>query len=193
MTDLNTPNSFVSGTTIVAADVNENFQEIEDFLNTTGVPVLQDGAVDASSRIADGIVTHSKMGDKTLGQQVASGFSKVTSAIGPTTGPATVASITVSGDGATPMKIEGRMNMTVGTTGFASILLKEGSTFFASIQTDLSSGDDFGAQLSEVLPAFSGSKTIYLQMSGAGSITSIASSTSPITLRATWAPGYSTS
>lgn len=193
MTDLNTPNSFVSGTTIVAADVNENFQEIEDFLNTTGVPVLQDGAVDTSSRIADGIVTHSKMGDKTLGQQVSSGFSKVTSAIGPTTGPATVASITVSGDGATPMKIEGRMNMTVGTTGFASILLKEGSDFFASIQTDLSSGDDFGAQLSEVLPAFSGSKTIYLQMSGAGSITSMASSTSPITLRATWAPGYSTS
>lgn len=46
MTDLSVSNTFVSGTTAVAADVNENFSDIEDFINTTGVPVIQDGVVD---------------------------------------------------------------------------------------------------------------------------------------------------
>lgn len=55
MTDLAISNVFVSGTTIVAADVNENFDDVKALVNTTGVPKLQDGIV-SSAKLASGLV-----------------------------------------------------------------------------------------------------------------------------------------
>lgn len=48
MSDLNVPNAFTSGTSIVAAEMNANFDAVETLVNTTGVPKLQDTAVNAT-------------------------------------------------------------------------------------------------------------------------------------------------
>lgn len=61
MTNIAIPNTFVAGNFAIAADVNENFTEIETFLNSTGVPLLQAGAVSAASKIADAIITPAKL------------------------------------------------------------------------------------------------------------------------------------
>lgn len=85
MTDLSIPNSFTSGTSIVAADMNANFDAVETMVNTTGVPVLQDGAVSATAKIADGIVSVAKLDakpvcllDKSASQTVGNTFTKIT-------------------------------------------------------------------------------------------------------------------
>jgi hypothetical protein len=68
MSDLNVTNTFVSGTSIVAADMNQNFDDIETLINTTGVPKLQDGAVSAAAKITDGVVTPPKLGMPYIGK-----------------------------------------------------------------------------------------------------------------------------
>jgi hypothetical protein len=67
MTDLSVPNSFTAGNVAVAADVNENFTEIETFINDTGVPMLQDGAVSTAAKIADGVLTPAKFAKAEIG------------------------------------------------------------------------------------------------------------------------------
>lgn len=102
MATLAVSNSFSAGTTIVAADMNENFDDVEAFINTTPgvvqkdiVDVLGDLIVatgsDAVSRLAAGTNTHVLTADSTT----ATGLSWVA----PTTGDITavVAGTNISG------------------------------------------------------------------------------------------------
>lgn len=50
MSDLSVPNTFVSGSSIVAADMNANFDAIETLINTTGVPLVQDATITPDKR-----------------------------------------------------------------------------------------------------------------------------------------------
>lgn len=60
MTDLVVPNSFTSGTSIVASEVNANFDAVKTLINTTGVPALQDSVV-STAKLANGAVTNAKL------------------------------------------------------------------------------------------------------------------------------------
>lgn len=76
MTNLAIPNpDFVSGTSISSAQVDANFGAIQTFLNTTGVPKVQDGAVDTAARIVDGIITPAKLSTALAAQVAASAYS----------------------------------------------------------------------------------------------------------------------
>lgn len=62
MTDLSIPNAFTSGTAIVAADVNANFDAVKTMVNTTGVPKLQASVVTSAS-IAAGAVDYAALAE----------------------------------------------------------------------------------------------------------------------------------
>ena len=64
MATLAVTNSFSAGTTIVAADMNENFDDIESFVNTTpGVLQLTGGTMTGETIFADQLVTRPEMKD----------------------------------------------------------------------------------------------------------------------------------
>ncbi len=54
ISDLSIPNAFSSGTSIVAAQMNANFDAIETIVNTTGVPLVQDATV-TTPKLATGL------------------------------------------------------------------------------------------------------------------------------------------
>jgi hypothetical protein len=62
VTNLIIPNAFTSGSTIIAADMNQNFDAVKAFLNTTGVPKIQDSAI-GSAALENSAVTTTKIND----------------------------------------------------------------------------------------------------------------------------------
>lgn len=195
--DLNVPNVFTSGTSIVAADMNANFDAIEAKINTTGVHVYEAASIETAA-LENNAVTHAKMDSKTLNQQVANGFvQKTTDTTGITTGT-NIISITITGDGVTPIRIEGNfIGMAVGGTGDVIAYIRDGSTNMTGDVVSVVSGGRATLRPVDYLAAFSGSKTIHLHgafVAGSGtSMTASATTASPARLRATWAPGHSTS
>ena len=64
MATLAVTNSFSAGTTIVAADMNPNFDDVESFVNTTpGVLQLTGGTMTGETIFADQLVTKPEMKD----------------------------------------------------------------------------------------------------------------------------------
>lgn len=180
MPDLNVPHVFTSGSKGIAADVNANFDAIETKVNTTGVHVYEAGTV-RTDALANGAVTHEKMGSKTLGQQVPGGYQKITANVTPAAG-ATFLTINVTGDGVTPMKI----NIHVASVNAATdIRLFSGATQVQTFQTGTT-----GAAYEHVIPAFTGTVAVTVRLGA--STTVVADAAKPAFVRATWAPGYST-
>lgn len=119
---------------------------------------------------------------KTPGQQVPGGFAKTTASIAVAAGGSAL-SITVTGDGVTPMRIDAHAVVMNAATVVA---IADGATYIQGVQCM----NGTGATPSVVVPAFTGSKTFHLRSTSAATFT--ASGNWPVTLRATWAPGYST-
>lgn len=76
--------------------MNENFQAVEDFINTTGVPKLQDGAISSTAKIADGVVSVVKLDAKPVCLLDKSGTQAITGTLAQVTGFATT--LNVQGD-----------------------------------------------------------------------------------------------
>ena len=62
MASASVTNTFTSGTTAVASEVNQNFSDILSFLNSTGVNVYQAGSINTAA-MANDAVTRAKMAD----------------------------------------------------------------------------------------------------------------------------------
>lgn len=125
------------------------------------------------------------------GQQLVGGFQKITSDASPA---ATLATLTIDGDGITPVRIEG-VSAAIRTTGAAgtamSAKLKDGGSAFA-IAAWHTAGVNYesNVNLAGYLEPFTGTKTITFTIeAAAGTITAAAGVTYPTALRATWAPG----
>lgn len=183
MTDIVIPNSFVSGTTAVAADVNENFEAIEDFVNLTGVPKVQDG-----------VITHANMSDKTLGQQVSGGFDKQASA---SSGNGDKMDITVSGDGSTVMSIWVQGHVSHASGAAVSVEIRDaaggGGTRYYSISVPCTTASaSYPFSFTVPIAAFSGSRTFYMRIVSTGTPSLDVPASGPAYMRAIWTPGYGT-
>lgn len=186
MSDLNTPNTFTAATNIVAADMNENFDAIETIVNVTGVPEVQTGGVDATDDLVDSIVTLQKLHARTPGRLA--GHSQVTS---DHAGSGTVASITVTGDGVTPMWLEGYCYACTSSGAIDTEVrldLLDGSTVLQSSREQMHTPDAKVHLAPRVrVAAWSGSKTFNLNVENSnGTPTACALGTAPAFIRGTW-------
>lgn len=133
------------------------------------------------------------------GQQLASGYAQF---VADSAGAGDKLSMTVVGDGVTPVQVQFDA-ISMGSSGAAGtnlyVQLRDGASGTGT-QLAISQVHTPGvsytvpAKLFARLPAFTGSKTLYLNLqNGAGTPVIQAGSSYPAWLRATWAPGHATS
>lgn len=133
------------------------------------------------------------------GQQLAGGYAQF---VADSAGAGDKLSMTVVGDGVTPVQVQFDA-ISMGSSGAAGtnlyVQLRDGAsgtgTQLAVSQVH-TPGVSYAvpAKLPAHLPAFTGSKTLYLNLqNGAGTPTIQAAAGYPAWLRATWAPGHATS
>lgn len=194
MTDLSVPNTFSTGPA-VAAEVNANFDAIETFVNVTGAPVIQDGAVSSADKLASGVVTHAKMDAKTMGQQVTSGYQRVTSAVTGVFGSTTIMSgVTVDGQSSAATMMVSVSIHTINLSdpdAYADVILRADGNVLRTCRVGGAGGH---AIFQCPVGAFTGTKTFSVTAQASSGTADFAmSSSSPGEIRATWAPGLATS
>lgn len=186
MADLSIPNSFTSGTSIVAADMNANFDAIETMVNTTGVPVLQDGAVSATAKIADGVVSVAKLDakpvcllDKSSTQSLTGSMAQITSFTTTLNVQGdhdnTANAITIQTDGLYRVTISVRASGLSSTKGLEAAAYKNGAEVFRC--SGLTNGGDAVACGSKILSLVSTDAITLYALAEQGSGTVSASST----------------
>jgi hypothetical protein len=202
MATLAVTNTFAAGTTIVAADMNENFDDVEAFINTTPGVVQKDivdakgdiiaaTAADAVSRLAVGSNTYVLTADSTAATGLAwaapttgdiTGLTAGTN-IGITAATGPVPTVNLSDN----VTLTGNLTVAGTTTNHLNVSTESGTTHAPAL------GDEnayilttHGTGITVTLPqnsvqAFAIGATIYYERNGAGTLTFAAGTGATVT------------
>lgn len=126
------------------------------------------------------------------GEQVAAGYNQSTSS---SAGAGNKASITVAGDGITPMKLTSNMEVSTSADGTHIVEIRDNVTNLTrtSASVPVVGGNRNASHRPEItVPAFTGSKTFHLYVTSTEGSPTAGGDQSPTFLRATWEPGHYT-
>lgn len=192
MANASVTNTFAAGTTIQASQVNANFTDLLNFLNTTGVHVYQAATIETAA-LEDDAVTVAKIAETGFpGRRVAA----PTIATSNSAGAGDKMSLAVTGDNATAMLVAFQMLVSSDSAlaNYYTIQLRDGAsgagtllcTFRVSVPAGFASVD-VSINGAVIVAAFSGAKTFYANLSSAqGTPYMTAGATNPAHLLATW-------
>lgn len=128
------------------------------------------------------------------GRQLFNGHAVSTSNV---TSNADLCNMTVIGDGVTPVSVPGRADVNMSAAGTAFLSVRDGASGTGTLHGQAVYGQATALYKQTMLvndalvPAFSGSKTLYLYLAAtSATATANGSSNQPSRIRAIWAPGY---